>query len=174
MVAWLEFKAVAPDLVALDGRLRQIGAEFVHERRERDTYFHFVEGALMLREADDAGSQLISYTRQSQGFLQYTEADVAEVRDVREVAAMLRGRFGVRTAVEKTRRTYRWQQNTIVLDQVFGLAMFVEVRVVAGGGGRADEAADLLGVLTMLNIDAKTAETRSYATMMLEGERPEP
>ena len=94
MARWLEFKAVAPNLISLEERARDFDAEYMVEHRQQDTHFNYPDGLLILRQYDNAAAELITYQRSGYEGLQVTEAEVAEVRDIREVSAMLRGRFG--------------------------------------------------------------------------------
>jgi predicted adenylyl cyclase CyaB len=168
MVRWIEFKAPVTNLVALDQQVRALGAEFMHERREQDLCLDFPDGILVLREPEGASADLLTYRRESLGEFQSAEVEVAEVGAPREVGAMLRGRFGVRAEVEKTRRTFQWRRTQIQLDQVFGLGMFVELQTLVTG--EDDEAAksELREALATLGIDVHTSEIRSYADMLLE------
>ena len=50
MVRWLEFKAVAPNLTALEERVRDFDTDFLHERREQDIHYNFPDGLLLLRQ----------------------------------------------------------------------------------------------------------------------------
>lgn len=167
MPRWLEFKAIAPNLVALEERARGFDAEFVHERREQDIHFEFPDGQLLLRELEHASAELVTYQRGAYEGLGLTEAEVADVRDVREVGAMLRGRFGVRVQVEKTRKTFLWRATRIHLDQVFRLGMFVEVVSAVDGRDEAAAAIELREVLVRLGMEHATPELRGYAELML-------
>ena len=167
MVRWLEFKAIAPNLVTLEARVRDFDTEFLHERRERDARFEFPDGLLLLREFENPPGELITYQRSSYEGLQLTEAEVAEVLDVREVTAMLRGRFGVRVAVEKTRKTFQWRATRIHLDQVFRLGMFVELVSAVDARDEAATAVELREALVRLGMEHVTSEARGYAELML-------
>jgi len=164
---WVEFKAPVANLVALDEHVRTFGADFMHERREHDHCFEFPDGTLVLREPEGASADLLTYHRHASGELQFCDVEVAEVRQAREVGAMLRGRFGLRIEVEKTRRTFQWRRTQIQLDQVFGLGMFIELQTLVAGDDDAAES-ELRQVLEALEIDPHTAEVRSYADMLVE------
>ncbi len=81
---------------------------------------------------------------------------------------MLRGRFGIRVEIEKTRRTFQWRRTQIQLDQVFGLGMFVELQTLVGGDDDDAAESELREVLAALGIDPHTSEVRSYADMLVE------
>lgn len=169
MARWLEFKAIAPNLVALEQLARDFDAEFLHERREQDIHFEFPEGLLILRELEQAPAELLTYQRADYEGLQLTEAEVAEVRDIREVAAMLRGRFGVRVEVEKTRKTFLWRATRIHLDQVFRLGMFIELASAVDARDETAAALELREVLVRLGMEHVASEPRGYAELMLAG-----
>lgn len=167
MARRLEFKAVAPDLVALETRARDFEAEFMHERREQDIHFNFPDGMLLLRQLENAPAELITYQRTEYEGLQLTEAEVAAVNDVREVTAMLRGRLGVRVEVEKTRKTFQWRATQIHLDQVYRLGMFVELSSAVDTRDEAETAIELRELLVRLGMEHVASELRGYADLML-------
>lgn len=168
MVRWLEFKAVAPNLVALEARARDFEAEFLHEQREQDVHFDFPDGLLLLRQVENApAAELITYQRTVYEGLPLAEAEAAAVGDIREVRAMLRGRFGVRTEVEKTRKTFQWRATRIHLDQVYRLGMFVELVSAVDARDEAETAVELREVLVRLGMEHVTSELRGYADLML-------
>jgi predicted adenylyl cyclase CyaB len=168
MVYWIEFKAPVVNLISLDEQVRALGADFMHARREQDLCFDFPDGVLVLRQPEGASADLLTYHRHSRGELQFVDVEVAEVRQPREVGAMLRGRFGVRVELEKTRRTFQWRRTQIQLDQVFGLGMFVELQTLAISNDDATAESELREVLGALGIDPHTSEVRSYADMLVE------
>jgi adenylate cyclase class IV len=167
MVRWLEYKAVAPNLVALEARVRDFDTEFLYERRERDTHFDFPDGLLLLRELENAPAELITYQRTPYDSLLLAEAEVAAVNDVREVTAMLRGRFGARVEIEKTRKTFQWRATRIHLDQVFRLGMYVEVVSAVDARDEAATAVELREALVRLGMEHATSELLGYADLML-------
>lgn len=170
MARWLEFKAVAPNLVALEERVRDFDTDFLYERREQDTHFNFPDGLLLLRQLENAPAELITYQRSAYEGLQLTEAEVAEVRDIREVSAMLRGRFGVRVEIEKTRKTFQWRATRIHLDQVYRLGMFVELTSAVDARDEAETAVELREALVRLGMEHVASELRGYAELMLAQE----
>lgn len=167
---WLEFKAVAPNLVALEQRARDFEADFLSERREQDVHFNFPDGMLLLRELEQPPGDLITYQRVEYEGFQLAEAEVAAVEDVHEVKAMLRGRFGTRVEVEKSRKTFQWRATRIHLDQVFRLGMFVELVSAVDGRDEAETAVELREVLVRLGMEHVTSELRGYADLMLARE----
>jgi predicted adenylyl cyclase CyaB len=168
MVRWIEFKAPVANLVVLDEQVRALGAEFMHERGEQDLCLDFPGGILLLRESEGVSAALLTYQRLSLGELQAAEVEVAEVGAPREVGAILRGRFGTRVEIQKTRRTFQWRRTLIHLDQVFGLGMFVELQSPVAGRDEDVAEAELREALTTLGIDPHTSERRSYADMLVE------
>ncbi len=56
-------KAIDPDPSATLSAALELGAEDEGVLRQRDTYFHAVQGRLKLREAPPAPAELISYAR---------------------------------------------------------------------------------------------------------------
>jgi len=103
--------------------------------RQRDTYFHAVQGQLKLREAPPNLPELISYARAELAGPKVSHYRVVEVADHPGLVDVLRDSLGVRLVVEKARRLLLWRNVRIHLDRVAGLGDFVELEAVASSPG---------------------------------------
>lgn len=168
---WLEFKAIVPNLKTIETKAREFEAEFLHERREQDTHFEYPDGLLLLREFEHQPAELITYQRGAHESFRLTEVELAAVQDAREVNAMLRGRFGVRVEIEKTRKVFLWRATRIHLDQVNRLGMFVELVTEVNLGDEARAAIELREVIVRLGVEHEPSEPRGYAEQMLEEDK---
>jgi adenylate cyclase class IV len=127
----LELKAVDPDPAQTLSAALALGAEEQGVLRQRDTYFHAVEGRLKLREAPPAPAELIAYRRADRSGPSVSHYRVVALADHLALAEALHDALGVRAIVEKARRLLLWRTVRIHLDHVAGLGDFVELEAVA-------------------------------------------
>ena len=121
--------------------------------RQRDTYFHAVQGQLKLREARPALPELIAYARAELAGPKVSHYNIVAVADHVGLTDALRNSLGVRVVVEKARRLLLWCNVRIHLDRVAGLGDFVELEAVAASPGgleverdRVEELRRALGI----------------------------
>lgn len=115
------------------------GAEDRGELRQRDTYFHAVQGRLKLREAPPAPAELIAYARADRAAPTVSHYRVVAVAD--HVA--------------------------LHLDQVAGLGDFVELEAVAASpGGLEAEAAVVEDLRQALGLGDELLVARGYADLL--------
>jgi len=163
----LEIKAVDPDpartleaALALDARDHGV-------LRQRDTYFHAVQGRLKLREAPPAPAELIAYARTDLEGPKVSNYRVVPVADPGALAEALADALGVRVVVEKARRLLVWRNVRIHLDEVVGLGTFVELEAVAAGvGGLAEERDKVEGLLGALGVTPDRLVPTGYADLL--------
>ncbi len=166
----LELKAVDRDPERTLGAALALGAKEHGVLRQRDTYFHAVQGRLKLREAPPEPAELIAYARADRSGPSVSHCRVVPVADPIALAEALVDVLGVRAVVEKTRRLLLWRTVRIHLDRVAGLGDFVELEAVAASPGgltaeqvRIDEARTRLGLTDDLLV------ARGYADLLPRG-----
>jgi adenylate cyclase class IV len=149
----LEVKAVDPDPQATLQAALALGAQDQGELRQRDTYFHAVQGRLKLREAPPRPPELIAYARAELAGPKVSLYRVVPVSDHIALVDALAESLGVRVVVEKVRRLLLWRNVRIHLDRVAGLGHFVEIEAVAASPGgleverdRVEELRAVLGI----------------------------
>ncbi|MEA2150254.1 MAG: cytidine deaminase [Solirubrobacteraceae bacterium] len=147
----LEVKAIDPDPPATLQAALALGAHDQGELRQRDTYFHAVQGRLKLREAPPRPPELIAYARAELAGPKISLYRVVPVADHVALVDALAESLGVRVVVEKVRRLLLWRNVRIHLDRVADLGHFVEIEVVAASPGglevERDRVEELRGVL---------------------------
>ncbi|MEN8127999.1 MAG: class IV adenylate cyclase [Planctomycetota bacterium] len=165
----IEAKIKVPALDGFDGKLKELGAEFLHTVEQSDTYFTDTGGqlresgcALRIRQQviDNESSALITFKgpRQDGKFksrIEY-ETGVADVEMTKKIFDSL-GYHG-RIVVEKERRMWSLDGCEICLDELPYLGCFVEVE-------GPDETV-ITGVLEKLNLHDEPHITESYAAML--------
>ncbi len=168
----LEIKAVDPDPPATLAAALALDVRDHGVLRQRDTYFHAVQGRLKLREAPPAPAELIAYARGDLAGPKVSNYRIVPVADPAALTAALGDALGVRVVVEKARRLLTWRNVRIHLDDVEGLGAFVELEAVAAGvGGRAGERAKVQGLLDALGVTEERLVAPGYADL-LERRRP--
>ena len=149
----LEVKAIDPDPQATFAAALELGAQDRGELRQRDTYFHAVQGRLKLREAPPNPAELIAYARAERAGPKVSLYRVVPVADHVALVDALAESLGVRVVVEKVRRLLVWRNVRIHLDRVADLGDVVEIEAVATTPGglevereRVEELRAVLGV----------------------------
>jgi adenylate cyclase, class 2 len=149
----LEVKAIDPNPHGTLEAALELGAEDQGVLRQRDTYFHAVQGRLKLRESPPQPAELISYARADRAGPKVSHYRVVPVADHVALSDALRDTLGVRVVVEKARRLLVWRNVRIHLDRVTGLGDFVELEAVATSPGgleverdRVEDLRDALGI----------------------------
>ncbi len=137
----LELKAVDPDPAATRAAALAHGAEEAGVLRQRDTYFHAVQGRLKLREVEGATAELIAYARADREGPKVSTYRIVPVFDPEALSAALHDALGTRVVVEKERTLLLWRTVRIHLDRVAHLGSFLELEAVAGPGGIPAEVA---------------------------------
>jgi adenylate cyclase class 2 len=149
----LEVKAIDPDPQATFAAALELGAQDHGELRQRDTYFHAVQGRLKLREAPPQPPELIAYARAQLAGPKVSLYRIVPVADHVALVDALTESLGVRVVVEKVRRLLLWRNVRIHLDRVADLGDFVEIEAVATSPGgleverdRVEELRAVLGI----------------------------
>jgi adenylate cyclase class IV len=168
----LEIKAVDRDPPATLAAALALDVRDHGVLRQRDTYFHAVQGRLKLREAPPAPAELIAYARGDLAGPKVSHYRIVPVADPDALTAALGDALGVRVVVEKARRLLTWRNVRIHLDEVAGLGAFVELEAVAAGiGGLEGERAKVQELLEALGVTEDRLVAPGYADL-LERRRP--
>ena len=163
----LEVKAIDPDPPATLQAALDLGAEDQGLLRQRDTYFHAVQGRLKLREAPPEPAELIAYARADKAGPKVSHYRIVQVFDPVALAEALGASLGVRVVVEKARRLLLWRNVRIHLDRVADLGDFVELEAVATSPGGLEVERDRVEELrTALGIADDHLVARGYADLL--------
>ncbi|MDB9235153.1 class IV adenylate cyclase [Halorubrum ezzemoulense] len=183
---------VPADLDATRERLREVGAEHVAAKRQRDTYYdaphrEFAETdeALRIRRemplsdgegsassADDPAAT-ITYKGPLLDEASKTRAEhETGVDDGEALAAALSGLgFEPAATVEKRREFWAYDGFTVTLDAVTGLDEYVEIERAVESEGEVDAAREAaIEALDRLGLDADDQVRTSYLGLLLAGE----
>ena len=162
----LEVKIPVETIDGLNDRVRMLGAEYVGEIQQKDTYFTVAHGRLKLREMNDSKSELIYYDRDETLGARWSEYHVFPVDDVRSLKTVLSKAMKIKVVVEKRRQVFLYKTARIHLDQVTGLGHFLELEVMERD--RSQEAHELLDFL-LEELSLKNVEKirPSYSDLLL-------
>lgn len=111
-------------------RLSLIGAEFVRQVQQTDTYFIVDHGRLKLREVGASESELIYYFRDESLTERWSEYEVVPIQEPSRMKVLLSRSLGVKAVVEKHRQIFLYRNARIHLDRVTGLGEFLEFEVM--------------------------------------------
>jgi adenylate cyclase class IV len=164
----LEIKAVDPDPQATLAAALALGAQDRGTLRQRDTYFHAVQGRLKLREAPPRPAELIAYARADRAGPKVSLYRVVPVADHVALVDALADSLGIRVVVEKVRRLLEWRNVRIHLDRVAELGDFVEIEAVATSPGGLEVERDRVEELrAALGITDELLVARGYADLLV-------
>ena len=164
----VELKALDPDPARTLAACRELGADDRGVLRQRDTYFHAVQGRLKLREAPPQPPELIAYARAERPGPKVSLYRVVPVADHIALSDALADSLGVRVVVEKVRRLLLWRNVRIHLDRVADLGDFVEIEAVATSPGGLEVERDRVEELcTALGIADERFVALGYADLLI-------
>ncbi|HEY0344204.1 MAG TPA: class IV adenylate cyclase [Solirubrobacteraceae bacterium] len=164
----LEIKAIDADPEATFAAALRLGAEDHGMLRQRDTYFHAVQGRLKLREAPPLPAELIAYARAELAGPKVTLYRIVPVADHVALIDALAESLGVRVVVVKVRRLMQWRNVRIHLDRVADLGDFVEIEAVAASPGGLEVERDRVEELcAALGIGEERLVALGYADLLL-------
>lgn len=166
----LEIKATLADPEATIAAAISHGARDEGDLRQRDTYFHAVQGRLKLRESPPGMAELISYARADRQGPKVSHYRVVPVVDPDGLREALHDVLGTRVVVEKRRRLLLWQNVRIHVDRVDRLGDFVELEAVAASPGGLEAERDKVEQLRVaLGIADADLVSRGYADLLERG-----
>jgi adenylate cyclase class IV len=163
----LEIKAVDPDPQATLSAALELGAQDHGLLRQRDTYFHAVQGRLKLREAPPQPAELIAYVRAELAGPKVSLYRVVPVADHLGLVDALADSLGIRVVVDKVRRVLLWRNVRIHLDRIEELGDFVEIEAVAASPGGLEVERDRVEELrAVLGITDERLVSLGYADLL--------
>jgi len=177
-----EAKVVLGDcglLDRLEERLRGLGAVFLEEKREEDTYYQHpcrdfaeTDEALRIRRHGGRPPELTyKGPKRVVGGAKTRREETVTLGDGEAMHRILLA-LGFRpvATVSKTRRYYRLGDVLVTLDRVEGLGCFLEAEY-QGAGGPEEAAAAIEETLTRLGVERLPRTTLSYLELLLEKAR---
>ncbi len=128
----IELKARLPNVEDARAVASRIGAEFVGELKQTDTYFAVANGRLKLRQIEGQAAELIGYERPDDIASRTSRYRLVSVAEPDLMKQTLGDALDVLGVVEKTRQLYLFENVRIHLDQVRDLGSFLEFEAVLG------------------------------------------
>lgn len=162
-------------------RAARLGARFLGELRQVDTYFHVPRGRLKLREVRAEGMApevwLIGYGRPDHAGARESAYEMVSVADPPALLTILEQTLGVRTRVAKTRSVLFLRHTRIHLDAVDQLGTFVELETLVGerddrrGGetgtaSREEAEREIAEIANALGLSLSDGLAGSYADLL--------
>ncbi len=165
----IEAKAWARSFSDIEKRLEELGASYLGEEVQKDTYFQhperdFVKTDEALRIRDVDGKFTLTYKGPKLDKLTKTREELnVDIQDRKAMEEVL-FRLGFRAAakVEKRRRNYRAGEYRVMLDEVKGIGDFLEIEKEA----QEYEPEELIAFLGELGIKEDAVERRSYLEIL--------
>ena len=167
----IEFKAHCANHAPIKAYLEQVGARYIGEDHQIDTYFNVPAGRLKLREGNIERT-LIFYQRPDQAGPKLSNVSLYPVQagTSRLLRKLLEAALGIKVVVDKRRHIYFIDNVKIHLDHVKGLGTFIEVEAIDQNGTMSltqlREQCDAL--LAKFEVQDADLITHSYSDMLLE------
>ncbi|MBI4547902.1 MAG: class IV adenylate cyclase [Ignavibacteriae bacterium] len=108
---------------------RSLGASYVGEIHQVDTYFGVQQGRLKLREANDKNAELIFYDRDEHSTQRVSYFQIYPINSPQQLKQILAEALGNLAIVEKKRKVFLYDSTRIHIDDVKGLGGFLEFEV---------------------------------------------
>ncbi len=168
MPANIEIKARVADLDGLRRAVLSCSDQPVQILDQEDVFFNGANGRLKLRIFPDNRGELIQYERSDQSGPKQSSYAIARSSDANQFRDVLERAYGELIVVKKRRELYLCGQTRIHLDEVEGLATFMELEVVLERDQSPAEgetiARDLMARLGIAEVDLVTC---AYADLLL-------
>lgn len=171
MTLEIEVKAYADNLAKVEERLKEMGAVFIAEVSEKDTYYNHpnrdfaaTDEALRIRVADK--QSFLTYKGRKIDAKSKTREEIEVVVSDANSANLILLRLGFKPVAEvsKIRKRYKIGVFEICLDDVEGVGTFVEVETKGDNIGELRDTA--LAILEKLNL--RNTERKSYLELLLK------
>jgi adenylate cyclase class 2 len=168
----IEVKAHADDLKKVEAELRKMGAQFIEDIRQIDTYYNhpcrnFAETDEALRIRCSGAKYYLAYKGKKVDPESKTRKEIeVEIEDAHTTAELLVSLgFSPVADIKKVRKVYKLDTFTVCLDDVVNVGTFVEVETC---GEHVEELRNsALSILNALNL--KNYERKSYLELFLFG-----
>jgi adenylate cyclase class 2 len=171
----VEAKAYCEDLSEFEERIKGLGAEFIHEVEQVDTYFNHpardfaqTDEALRIRRVGEKatltykGPKIDSLTKTREE-LKVELSDGDEMKDV-----LLKLGFKEVGMVRKVRKKYKLDEFKVCLDRVEGLGSFVELEAECDSDDQNEVSRLRDKILkTLKEWELEKIERRSYLELLL-------
>lgn len=150
-------------------KLKQLGAVFCGELKQKDTYFNCQNGRLKLRDINGEKAELIFYNRPDSTKSRFSNYKILNIdkKNSEKVIEKLKKRTGEKAVVEKLRRLWICGHTRIHLDQVKHLGNFVELETVLKGISFKKGRIEHLTVKKALLLNKFTPVKKSYGDLIL-------
>jgi len=147
---------------------RRLGARDLGRAKHTDAYFTLGRHRLALRDSSDGADVLIGRSRTERAGPVKSQTRVQRVENPGATRAALTRQWGVKCVVEKTRRSFLWQDRVqIRLDRVASLGDFLEIEAVVDPARGAPAAFDdVARIAREFGIRDRDLVAESYATLV--------
>jgi predicted adenylyl cyclase CyaB len=161
-----EIKARVGNHKILPKTLQKLGARFIENLHQIDTYFEVPKGRLKLREEGKKGAYLIYYERGEKNRERWSRYYMHPVQDTKTFKEVFDACLGKKVIVDKKRALYMYQNARIHIDAVKGLGNFMEIEVLVKKG--ETQAKGLMAeLLAHLQVPKKDFIKKSYSDLLL-------
>jgi predicted adenylyl cyclase CyaB len=131
-----EVKIKVKSIEKIKKQLKKIGAEFVEEQKEIDTYFNQVKGNVLKIREGGKGDMLFKINTEGKTFTEETE----DISDTEETKKKLTKLYGIRCIIKKKRYFYIYKNLDVSIDCVKDIGCFLVIE-----GDNPEKLLEILG-----------------------------
>jgi len=136
---------------------------------QEDVFFQVPGGRLKLRQLSDDSGELIFYDRPDQPGPKTSKYGIYPTDNPSCLKELLKGAFGIRAVVRKTREILMIGRTRIHLDQVEGLGEFMELEVVLEEGEDPEVGRkEAQRLMTLLKITPESLVAAAYVDLLTQ------
>jgi len=163
----IEIKAHIRAFAEIRRRAEQLSDTPVEVISQVDTFFNTPQGRLKLRVLSEDKGQLIYYIRPDQDGPKRSDYHLSPTSGPENLKRALELAYGIRGVVKKTRYLYLVGQTRVHLDDVEGLAQFMELEVVLREGqSDAEGQAIAEGLMAALGVKRSDLLEGAYMDLL--------
>lgn len=146
----IEIKARCLNHKPIEEIMHKMNFPFKGTEQQTDTFFNVPKGRLKLREYNNKPAILIPYIRPDVNTPRNSDYILLKTDDAEQTIEVLSQMFGIRLAVEKTRKIYLYDNVRIHLDSVENLGTFIELEGVIKNPAQREETIQKIELLMEL------------------------
>jgi len=165
----IEIKISINNLNEAQSELKKMGAVFVSEMNQKDTYYHHWNGRLKIREIDGKKHEIIFYKRPNKKNFKISNYQKRNIsaKKCHEVKKIYKKTYGEKVVVYKRRQLWLFNNTRIHLDTVKSLGNFLELETAIKGKIK-NSIEEFNSVFKTLKLSDDSIIANSYSDILLD------
>lgn len=165
----IELKIKLNDFKRVVSQLKKIGAKYINQLHQIDTYFNIKSGRLKIRNINNKIFELIYYQRPNKKSSKISNYQILNIKknQIQKIKSILKKSLEVKIIIEKDRGLWQFNNTRIHLDRVKKLGNFLELETVVKKN--LEEARiEHSKIINLLNLKNYKKCSNSYSDLALK------